>query len=141
MHTILVPVDDSKQARNALKHAISMVNLCPTAEIHVINVQPAILPLGELPLMDADIIEKMQHEEAKKVIKSACDLLDKAGVKHSKHMATGAISSTIINYAKSHHCDSIIMGTRGMGAFGNWVLGSIANQIVHLAEVPVTLVK
>ena len=33
------------------------------------------------------------------------------------------------------------MGSRGMGALGNLVLGSIANQVVHLTEIPVTLVK
>lgn len=40
MHTILVPIDGSMHARNALKYAIRMAKLCPTAEIHVINVQP-----------------------------------------------------------------------------------------------------
>jgi nucleotide-binding universal stress UspA family protein len=33
------------------------------------------------------------------------------------------------------------MGTRGMGAIGNVFLGSIATKVVHLASVPVTLVK
>jgi len=50
-------------------------------------------------------------------------------------------SKTIVDYAKANKCDHIIMGTRGMGAFGNLVLGSTANQVVHLAEIPVTLVK
>lgn len=141
MHTILVPVDGSVHARNALKYAISIAKQCLVAEIHVINVQPVLLPLGELPLMDVDMIEKMQYEEAKKVVKAACYMLDKAGLKHSKHIAIGSVSSTIINYAKDNACDSIIIGTRGMSAFGSWVLGSIANQVVHLADVPVTLVK
>lgn len=141
MHTILVPVDGSKHARKALKHAINIVKDCPVAEIHIINVQPAFLPLSELSLLDADMVEKMQHEEAKKALQSACYLLDKAGLKYSKHLEIGAIATTIINYAKVHKCDSIIMGTRGMGAFGNWVLGSTANKVVQLAEVPVTLVK
>ena len=33
------------------------------------------------------------------------------------------------------------MGTRGMGLFKNLVLGSTSNKVVHLAEIPVTLVK
>jgi nucleotide-binding universal stress UspA family protein len=33
------------------------------------------------------------------------------------------------------------MGTRGMGAIGNLVLGSVATKVIHLTEVPVTLVK
>ncbi len=37
--------------------------------------------------------------------------------------------------------DVIVMGTRGMGALANLALGSTATKVVHLAEVPVTLVK
>ena len=33
------------------------------------------------------------------------------------------------------------MGTRGMRALGNLALGSTATKVIHLAEVPVTLVK
>ncbi|MGZ8982638.1 MAG: universal stress protein [Methylotenera sp.] len=141
MHSILIPVDGSKHARKALKHAIEAVKEGLMANIHVINVQPVILPLGELPLLDAELIEKAQQEQAKKVVKSACKLLDDAGLKYTKHFEIGPIASTIVNYAKAHGCDSIIMGTRGMGALGNLMLGSTANQVVHLAEIPVTLVK
>lgn len=141
MHTILVPVDGSKHARNALKYAISTAQKCLMTEIHVINVQPVVLPLGELPLPDADVIEKMQREQGKKVLKAACSLLHKAGLKYTKHLEIGPVAVTIINYAMSHDCDCIIMGTRGMGALSSLVLGSTSNKIIHLAKIPVTLVK
>lgn len=141
MHTILVPVDGSKHARNALKYAISTINECLIPEIHIINVQPVMLPLGELPILDADIVEKIQLEEGEKVLKSAGKLLEKAGYKYTKHLEIGPIATTIVHYAKSHHCDCIIMGTRGMGALSNLVLGSTANKIINLADIPVTLVK
>lgn len=141
MHTILVPVDGSKPAKNALKYAISIVKECLAAEIHVINVQPVVLPLGELPLLDADVIEKLQLEQGDKVLKAACSLLHKAGIKYTRHLEIGSIAVTIINYAKSHDCDCIIMGTRGMGTLSSLVLGSISNKIIHLAKIPVMLVK
>jgi nucleotide-binding universal stress UspA family protein len=141
MHSILVPIDGSLQARHALKHVISSIKEGLQAEIHIINVQPIVLPLGELPLIDADLIEKAQHEQAKKLLKSACDLLERSELKCTQHSEVGPIASTIVDYAKKHSCDSIVMGCRGMGALGNLVLGSIANQVVHLTEIPVTLVK
>ena len=103
--------------------------------------QPIILPLGEFPLINADLIEKAQQIEAKKLLKSACALLEKAELKYIQHAETGPIARTIVDYAKTHACDSIVMGSRGMGAFANLVLGSIANQVVHLTDIPVTLVK
>ncbi len=33
------------------------------------------------------------------------------------------------------------MGTRGLGEGGSFFLGSVAVKIVHLAGIPVTLVK
>jgi nucleotide-binding universal stress UspA family protein len=33
------------------------------------------------------------------------------------------------------------MGTRGRSALGDLVLGSVAVKVLHLAKVPVTLVK
>jgi len=141
MHSILVPIDGSEQARHALKHAIKSIKEGLQAEIHILNVQPIVLPLGELPLIDADLIVKAQQEQAKKLIKSASTLLDKADLKYTQHTEIGPIASTIVDYAKTNACDSIVMGSRGMGALGNLVLGSIANQVVHLTEIPVTLVK
>lgn len=47
----------------------------------------------------------------------------------------------IAEFASENACDEIIMGTRGMGAVGNLVLGSVATKVVHLATVPVTLVR
>jgi len=35
----------------------------------------------------------------------------------------------------------IVMGTRGMGAVRNMVLGSIAAKIIYSAELPVLLIK
>jgi nucleotide-binding universal stress UspA family protein len=37
--------------------------------------------------------------------------------------------------------DQIVIGSRGLGAIGKLVLGSVATKVAHLARVPVTLVK
>ena len=38
-------------------------------------------------------------------------------------------------------CDGIVMGSHGMGGVLGVLLGSTAQRVVHLANVPVTLVK
>jgi nucleotide-binding universal stress UspA family protein len=141
MHSILIPVDGSKSARRALKYAISSIKEGLQAEVHVISVQPDVLPMGDLPLMDMILVEKSQYEQAKKVVASAGRLLKNSGISYTKNISKGSIANKIVSYAKAHGCDSIIMGTRGMGLIGNVILGSTSNQVVRLAKIPVTLVK
>jgi nucleotide-binding universal stress UspA family protein len=47
----------------------------------------------------------------------------------------------IAEVGRQENCDAIVMGTRGMGAVSGLVLGSVATKVIHLADVPVTLVK
>ena len=53
----------------------------------------------------------------------------------------GEIAETITKDASDRHCDMIVMGTRGMGTIGSLLMGSVATKVVHLADVPVALVK
>jgi nucleotide-binding universal stress UspA family protein len=64
-----------------------------------------------------------------------------ASVSCSTHVSVGLPAEEIIAHAARHGCDGIWMGTRGLGAVTALVLGSIAQQVIHLAQVPVTLVK
>ena len=141
MHSILIPVDGSISARRALKYVISSIKEGLQAEIHLINVQPDVFPMGDLPLMDIDLIERSQHEQAKKAIRSAGRILKNAGISCTKSISTGPIANKIISYAKDHGCDSIVMGSRGMGIIANVILGSTSSNVVRLAKIPVTLVK
>ncbi len=142
MHSILIPVDGSEHSTKAIKYAIKTISEGLSAKVYLINVQmPVMITVSEFPLYDYDQIEKAQALQAKSVLKRACKLLEEANIDVTKHYEIGPISRTIVEYAKANNCDNIIMGTRGMGAFGNLVMGSVANQVVHLAEVPVTLVK
>jgi nucleotide-binding universal stress UspA family protein len=56
-------------------------------------------------------------------------------------MVVGDTAEKIAATARRLRCSSIVMGTRGMGMLGTLVLGSIATKVIHLAKVPVTLVK
>jgi nucleotide-binding universal stress UspA family protein len=56
-------------------------------------------------------------------------------------MRVGSSGQAIAEYADKLRCDQIVMGTRGLGSIGSLVLGSVATQVVHLTEHPVTLVK
>ena len=54
---------------------------------------------------------------------------------------TGEPAETIAHRAEELGCESIIMGTQGLGKLGVLVMGSVAQRVMHHATVPVTLVK
>ena len=110
-------------------------------DIHIINVQPkADAPALLLHMTQADI-DTMQHEHGQSMLVEACKVLDDAGRPYRTHVLIGKPAVKIDRVAKSEGVDLIVMGTRGMSALGNLALGSTATKVVHLAEVPVTLVK
>lgn len=141
MHSILVPVDGSESALRALKHVIQLVQDGYPGHIHVLYVQPIFLPMYDFEFIDYQTMQEALDQQTKNALGSACKLLDQSRLEYTRHEDKGPVSTRIVDYAKDLACDSIVMGTRGMSAFGNWILGSTANQVVHLAQIPVTLIK
>ena len=72
---------------------------------------------------------------------AARKLLEGEGMPVNAAMRVGSSGQAIAEYAKELPCDQIVMGTRGLGRIGSLVLGSVATQVVHLADYPVTLIK
>jgi nucleotide-binding universal stress UspA family protein len=48
---------------------------------------------------------------------------------------------TIVDYAREHDIDLIVMGTHGRGAISHFLLGSVAERVVRLAPCPVLTIK
>ena len=67
--------------------------------------------------------------------------LVKAGVPYTAHAEVGHLGETIAQRADDLACDLIVMGAHGRGALADLLLGSIATRVVHLARMPVLLVK
>jgi len=50
-------------------------------------------------------------------------------------------AAAIIDYAKTHAIDAIVMGTHGRGAFAHLLMGSVAERVVRFAPCPVLTVR
>ena len=51
------------------------------------------------------------------------------------------MAETIARVAADIDADEIYMGTRGLGSVASLFMGSVATKVLHLTELPVTLVK
>ena len=136
MTKVLVPIDGSDCAVRALRHAMGLAT-----DIHLVNVQPKVNIPPLLLHMTQDDIDKAQQEQGRSMLADAIKELEGAKCTYRAHVLIGDPATKIVRVAKSERVHTIVMGTRGMGALANLALGSTATKVIHLAEVPVTLVK
>lgn len=141
MKNILLPVDGSSNSLRAVKFAIAEAKHGPTT-IHLLHVVPGFDDYG---MVGAYISEhqrrQIMNKRADAILKRGTAALKAARAEYKVHMVIGDTAGKIAATARRLRCSSIIMGTRGMGTLGTLVLGSIATKVIHLAKVPVTLVK
>lgn len=142
MFKAVVPVDGSENALRAVKHVIELRDLLrEPIELHVINVQRRIASGAVRMFISQDVLDDYHREEGDKALASARALLTASGMRFESHIALGEEAECIAHYAKERECSAIIMGTRGLGRIGSLLLGSVASRVLHLTDVPVTLIK
>ncbi|AHV94157.1 universal stress protein [Bordetella holmesii] len=142
MLKILVPIDGSECAVRALHDAIGLAKESGgDAQIHLLNVQLPIVSGHAKMFLSKETIDNYYKAESDEALATARAAAETSGVAYTAEMRPGPLGETIAKYAKEHHCDRIVMGTRGLGAVGGLVLGSVAQKVIHLSPVPVTLVK
>jgi nucleotide-binding universal stress UspA family protein len=84
--------------------------------------------------------EKLQLERKQK-LKPITDLFDEKGLRYDVHFLKGEPSEKIIEFANAHPIDLIVVGSRGLNKFQEFVLGSVSQEVLHLSKVPVLIVK
>ncbi len=141
MKKILIPVDGSDASNRAVQHFVSMLRGGETPEVHLLNVQPAVMSGEVHAYQSADEAERSHRRNGEAVLRSARAILDAGAVGCHTAVMLGDAAEMIARYAEENRVDGIFMGTRGMGPLRNIVLGSVASKIIQLATVPVTLVK
>ena len=141
MLKVLLPADGSENSNRAVKHLIHLIKNLGAMEVHVVNVQPELLYIDILLKPRQEVVDAWTQKAGRDASRSACALLDEAGIPYVLEFASGEVAEAIIWHAQHYQCDMIVMGTRGMGTVANLVLGSVATKVTHLANIPVTLVK
>jgi len=143
MRKVLVAFDGSDNARRALQYVIDMAqdNARPL-EVHVVNVQHEPVIYGEY--VTATMLDELNEGLLAKshgLLEEAASSLRSAGITHETHALLGNVAEQVNETVKRLGCDTVVMGTRGLGSFSGLVLGSVANRVVHEVSVPVLLVK
>lgn len=141
MLTLLVAVDGSDNSLRAVEHVIKRVAAAKDAHrIHLVNVQHP-LHGSVSTFVNAEQIKQYHQDEGMKALSRAQQVLDAAGVAYEHHLFVGEPAEVVTRYAKEQACDEIVIGSRGLSGISSLLLGSVASKIIHLAAMPVLVVK
>lgn len=136
--SILVPLDDSPQSKTALEHALSTY---PTAEItvlHVINTMDGVAFGGEMAVKAQ---EESAEQKTEALFAEVQQLADGYQTEFSTATTRGSPSRAINDYVREHGIDHVIMGSHGRTGVKRIIFGSVAEEVVRRAPVPVTIVR
>ena len=137
----LLPIDGSDPSLNAVRWVTGNAQALRDApEIHLINVQ-AVLPSDIGRLLDAHTFRELRPANGRQSLAAARDELAAAGLAPTLHVLIGEPAGAIADFAASHGCTQIVIGTRGHSGLTGTLLGSVAMKLMHHAKVPVLLVR
>jgi len=141
MKNPLIPIDGSPAALRALALTLDAVRGHADGQVHLLNVQGPMLHPWPGKLVSPDMIAAEWRSEGEKLLVQPEIMALAEGLACVPEVRIGSAAEVIAAYAAEQGCDAVAMGTRGMGAVAGLVVGSVAQKVVHLASVPVTLVK
>jgi nucleotide-binding universal stress UspA family protein len=142
MLKLLIAVDGSEHAKRAIAAVGKLAAAATQLRVTLLNVRPSPTFYGEMTPHSFDQLETAIHHEQSRILEEAQALAKAAGLTVQNSVrTTGIVAPEIVRVAALEGVDQIVLGTHGRGAMGSLFLGSAAQRVVHIAPVPVLLVK
>jgi nucleotide-binding universal stress UspA family protein len=135
--TILVALDGSELAEQAIP-AVSSLATAAKADVVLatIVVQPDRWPSSTMPRESIGD----ERDYAEFYLSSVVDTLRVKAVKARVRVEVGRAAETLVAIADEEAADLIAMTTHGRSGFTRWILGSVADRVLHLSRKPVLLI-
>ncbi|NEW04841.1 universal stress protein [Paenibacillus sp. SYP-B3998] len=138
---IVVAYDGSEASEKALDAALKLAKLNHFSKleiVHVFNLPTYVI--GSSVIIPPIAIERNYLDYSDQVVEKLKEtIVDFTNT--NIQIKQGPIAKTIIDYADEVNADLIIVGSRGLNSFGEFVLGSVSHNVVHHAKKPVLVVK
>ncbi|WP_323073645.1 universal stress protein [Mycetohabitans endofungorum] len=142
-HRILVAVDGSHTSRHAFNAALDLA-ASESAQLQPIFVVDDVPLYYSVPGYDPSIVMRAQTEEGQRVIDEAADAMRTRGIAGTPQILTTSslegIAECIVRAAQAFNADLLVLGTHGRRGVRRLVLGSVAEQTLRLAQLPVLLI-
>jgi len=144
-HQILVPVDGSPTAEQALREAIALARRSG-ARLRLLHVVDELAYVNgfESAMNYLNEIVPLMREAGEKLLARGCAQARAQGVEADSvlvEQGPGAVCDHVAAQARLCKADLLVVGSHGRRGVGRLLLGSDAEQIVRHAPVPVLVVR
>lgn len=138
---ILVPTDFSGFSTRALRHALGLARRF-NSRLKVVHVIQAAYPVGEAMQAGApwnlfDEARSAAEVDLRAFMASARE----AGIEYEMEIREGSSWREILASAREMNADLVVMGTHGRTGAERFLLGSVAEKLVHRLSCPVMTVR
>jgi nucleotide-binding universal stress UspA family protein len=153
---ILVPIDGSKPAHDALEVALEMAKIhkSDVEILHVISFAEEYLPImpyaAESGAVGSYMPPEWIVEYSNSIREISKDMLNTA-LKMAKQIAPdvnittklleGSPGKHIVEEAEEGKFDLIVIGSRGLSRLQELFLGNVSNKVVNNSKIPVLIIK
>jgi len=134
---ILVPVDGSGYAENAVRHASDLARKYGSSVTLIHVVATKVYAMAEVGVLISKDLEK----EGKEILRKSQELASSLGISANTKLASGVPAEEILRFADSEKFDLIVMGSRGLSEVKAFLLGSVSDKVSHHAKCPVLVVR
>ena len=138
---ILLPFDGSAAALEAVQFAIRLAADGLNTSVVLANVQEHASLYELMVAHDPEVIEQVSAEAGANTVKPAQALLEEAGISFETEVSTGDPAHTLVDILENYGCDLVVMGASVTSTLRSALLGSVSNELLHAAGVPVMIVK
>jgi nucleotide-binding universal stress UspA family protein len=142
LNNVLVPTDFSEPSRHALDYGRHFARQFG-ARLHVLHVVENVMITGgaEVPVAALQQVEQGLETVAARKMNETITADDRATLQIVTAVrGARAASIDIVEYAREHEIDLIVMGTHGRGPLQHLLMGSVAERVVRTAPCPVLTV-
>ncbi len=143
---ILIPTDGSELAKKGVDHGLSLADEIGS-KVTIITVTepppvPSIAASGwGMAGMDQDDLEDADTRHAKAILSAAKSTAEEMGVSvETLHVPNASPAAAIVDAAKTHGCDLIIIASHGRRGIKRALLGSRTAEVLATADIPVLVV-
>jgi nucleotide-binding universal stress UspA family protein len=155
---IMIPLDGSELAECVLPHAEAFIQggMAKTAVlIWVLEPLPTAMygasvetfassAQEDIFASNADYWGKMAAERrstAEEYLSRIAGRFSHYGAEIRCEVLEGPVAATLAGYTEKNNIDLILIATHGRSGVSRWLMGSVADRVLHYAHVPVLMVR